>query len=670
VIPTTLTQLDRWAYSDNDKAPRQPSGAYANIADPTTWSKYEDIAGLGIGAAIAITPDAHVVVVDLDGCIDEGGNVHPAAQKLVSMLNSYTEISVSGRGLHVVMSGSKPPVQKPWTKIALDGFVVEMFDSHFVTLTGTTLPGTPTDVESRQHEITEVYFHVAELASRTTTPVNGDFPAPISPKMSDEEVVACITSSTKASEFARLMTTRPDDFEDASKADVQLLGLIAFWTQDPEQIVRIGSGSLLAGRVKGNGVKWEREDYLERTLHLVLDDREEKDCYKGAATKPVVDVDALRLAATPILELADPLDAVRDAIRARYAGDITAPLITYVAVTSRLLARRLGALPAHLGLIAASSAGKSYTEKTVRRLLPDDVVLAYEAGSPKVLVYDARDLRHKVVIFGEADSLPSGEDNPAASAIRNLLQDGDMVYDVVEQGKDGKFATRHIHRPGPTVLITTSTRAFGPSSQLGTRLFEMEVPEDADKVRASLLVQAALLNAPPDEDDNGTLVAFQAYLQSLAPWDVDVPFARDLAVEVGRNANNPRLQRDFSRLLAFTQSVAILRHVHRRRDDKGRLVATLDDYRTVRELVGPMYETAVSGATESVRKVVAAVWDAGDRVTTVQAAKLAKVPLSTAKRALKTAVEHGWLLNDSLDRRAYLVKHGDPIPERCVLPIL
>jgi hypothetical protein len=74
------------------------------------------------------------------------------------------------------------------------------------------------------------------------------------------------------------------------------------------------------------------------------------------------------------------------------------------------------------------------------------------------------------VIFGEADSLPAGEDNPAASAIRNLLQDHELHYDVtVKDPKTGDYVVKKVRKPGPTVLLTTSTRHLG--YQLDTRVF-------------------------------------------------------------------------------------------------------------------------------------------------------------------------------------------------------
>ena len=54
------------------------------------------------------------------------------------------------------------------------------------------------------------------------------------------------------------------------------------------------------------------------------------------------------------------------------------------------------------------------------------------ASSPRALVYNQEEFTHRSVIFSEADSLP--EDGPAASAMRSLMTDREMSYEVVEKG--------------------------------------------------------------------------------------------------------------------------------------------------------------------------------------------------------------------------------------------
>src|SRR4030095_370303 len=158
------------------------------------------------------------------------------------------------------------------------------------------------------------------------------------------------------------------------------------------------------------------------------------------------------------------------------------------------------------------------------------------------------------------------------------------------------------------VLITTGIKPLiGQHEQYATRLFFLEAPEDMKRIRAALAMQAQLELHPPTSSDPSFL-AFQAYLQAQAPWDVIVPFADKLAKQMGeKDGIEGRIVRDFARLLSFIKAVAVMRHVRRVRDEQGRLVATLDDYRTVRELVNSIYEAAASKASIRIRETVEAV---------------------------------------------------------------
>jgi hypothetical protein len=102
-------------------------------------------------------------------------------------------------------------------------------------------------------------------------------------------------------------------------------------------------------------------------------------------------------------------------------------------------------------------------------LLPREAYHEIESGSPRVLIYETGDLRHRVVLFSEIDSLPRGEDNPAASAVRNLPQEHRLRYKVVVRGPEsGDYIVREVVRDGPTVLGSAAVRGAG--GQLGTRL--------------------------------------------------------------------------------------------------------------------------------------------------------------------------------------------------------
>ena len=384
----------------------------------------------------------------------------------------------------------------------------------------------------------------------------------------------------------------------------------------------------------------------------------------------------LKEAAKSVLESPDPLELIKtELVALGYGGDPRYPLIVYIAATSRLLAMRTGAMPVHLLLLGISSAGKSYTLKIVLRLLPKEAFHTIDAGSPRVLIYDPEELRHRVAVFSEADSLPAGEDNPAASAIRNLLQDHYLHYKVtVKESESGGFTVREVEKEGPTVLITTATKRLGP--QLDTRIFSLEVPEDQEQVRKALRTQAELeIHGVPEPSES--IVAFQGYLQTLAPWDVVVPFADILSEAIGRSIAAPRILRDYQRLLSLLKAVAILRHRHRKRDEKGRLVATVEDYRAVYDLVAEMYEGTATGASANVRKVVEAVAKLHEEgktpVSLTDVADRLGLHKGSVSRFVRVALRNGWLCNTQEKKgkgkgKPYQLIVGERLPESLGLP--
>jgi hypothetical protein len=379
----------------------------------------------------------------------------------------------------------------------------------------------------------------------------------------------------------------------------------------------------------------------------------------------------LKQEAASVLQADDPLDIVKDAIRkAGYGGDMKTVVLTYLAATGRVLAMRYGSIPVHLLLVGPASSGKSYTVGSVLRLLPDDAYHAIDAGSPRVLIYGEEPLEHRLLVFSEADSLPAGEDNPAASAVRSLLQDHSLNYEVTEKGpKKGGFKVRKIHKDGPTTLITTSTKRLG--AQLESRLFVVEVKDDQEQLAAALTMQAQLELHGPTADDTDGLIAFQSYLQMQAPWNVVVPFAEELATYLRNQPHESRVARDFNRTLSLIKAVSVIRHRQRKTNAEGRLLAELDDYRTVHELVADVFE-AGSGASERVRDTVAAVQKLVSGDSTVSQAEIGKevgLVKGTVSNRVRTAVRGGWLVNEETGRgKPAKIRLGEPLPERAGLP--
>jgi hypothetical protein len=276
---------------------------------------------------------------------------------------------------------------------------------------------------------------------------------------------------------------------------------------------------------------------------------------------------------------------------------------------------------------------------------------------------------------GEADSLPAGEDNPAASAIRNLLTDGCLHYEVVVPDRaTAKFVARHITKAGPTVLITTATRPLG--LQLTSRMLVIELPDDQRQLQAVLAAQARFeVDDVPQVDP--ALVAFQAFLQELAPISVSVPFAPELAAALGSVPVGVRVTRDFVKLVSLTKAVAICRFGQRDRDEGGRVVATLDDYGTVRDLAGDLFARSADNVGRPVREAVRAVAELPERlkpgmpITVDFVARYLGINKSTASRRLADAERDGWIVNREPRRgRPANLALGRPLPDNFGLPDL
>ncbi|GAG09828.1 unnamed protein product, partial [marine sediment metagenome] len=114
-----------------------------------------------------------------------------------------------------------------------------------------------------------------------------------------------------------------------------------------------------------DGIKDISEAHIQgRDIPALIEELKAK-AESGQALKAQYDnerLSQLYIEAKAVIEAEDPLELVKDAIRGQgYGGDLKPAVITYLAVTSRLLAMRAGAMPVHLLLMGISSSGKNYT---------------------------------------------------------------------------------------------------------------------------------------------------------------------------------------------------------------------------------------------------------------------------------------------------------------------
>jgi hypothetical protein len=337
------------------------------------------------------------------------------------------------------------------------------------------------------------------------------------------------------------------------------------------------------------------------------------------------------------------------------AGESRIAKLLYLAVTSRMLAR-----PVSVALKGPSSGGKSHVLERVLSFVPGSAYYALTAMSERTLAYSEEPIRHRFLVIYEAAGM-SGEF--ATYLMRSLLSEGRVRYETVEKTSEG-MKPRLIEREGPTGLIVTTTAVkLHPENE--TRLLSLTVTDTQDQTRA---VMAALA----EEADKAALNfeswhAFQVWLEG-AEHRVSIPYAKilaDMIPPVG-----VRLRRDFGALLNLIRAHALLHQASRDRDAEGRIIATIEDYAAVRELVADLVSEGIEVTVpKTIRETVEGVKrlreaSRGEPVTVVELARELKLDRSAVSRRVRNAKDRGYLrdLEDNPRKPSRLIP-GDDLPD-------
>jgi putative DNA primase/helicase len=218
IIPQELKERTQWVLH-KQKVPYQVNGRKASVTKPRTWASYKAIEGYqDIG--FVFTKDDPFVGIDLDNCIDEQW-----AKQIVSLFNSYTEITPSGKGYHIWVKGK-------WNNSSNRVSQIEVYNQErFFTFTSNHVASTPATVEYRQEQL-DLFSIIMRLCENDKAKKlwQGDFA----------------------------------DYSSASEADLALCSYIARHTHNKDIILGIVQHSGLWDQ------KWQRLDYQERTIDAAL----------------------------------------------------------------------------------------------------------------------------------------------------------------------------------------------------------------------------------------------------------------------------------------------------------------------------------------------------------------------------------------------------------------
>ena len=271
-IPKILKERPNWVVwgipGEPPKAPFNPvsllSGnpkpAKANIRE--TWSRYEsavDCVNCKLAQGIGFEFEGNDLYgVDLDHVINEQGVLMPEAKSIVDRLDSYTEISPSGKGLHIFVFAPDADITRHRKK----DFFLEIYNpGRYFTVTGNSLGAVkPINTRTEQLQFIHDKFLLPDPARRTNavqlTHIVAGIPT--------EKFLHIGLERDKV--FAALWAGQRRHGNESSD-DIALMNKLAYWCNgNPEVMVQAFlSSPYFLQKDEAHTKKCRRTDYLPRT---------------------------------------------------------------------------------------------------------------------------------------------------------------------------------------------------------------------------------------------------------------------------------------------------------------------------------------------------------------------------------------------------------------------
>jgi hypothetical protein len=313
------------------------------------------------------------------------------------------------------------------------------------------------------------------------------------------------------------------------------------------------------------------------------------------------------------------------------------------------------------------------------QFVPSEAFEEVSGMSEKALLYmNELNLKHRYLVIGEAAGLASGD---GRTFLRQLLSEGTVRYLTVQKSSNGPNKGQDL-RPteGPIGLIlTTTANALHPEDE--SRMLSYHVDESVDRIREALLSQA---NGSKSERPPIDLTPWHALHEMVRDGIklVDIPYAEELAQKLP--LSHFRVMRDFPQVLSLIKAHALLHQDQRPKGENGEVIAILDDYRAVFDLVAePLSQGLEAAVPEQIRTVVEAVdalqnedqleapWGQPSGVSQMQLSKTLERDPSVVSRNVRKAIGQGFLKNltPGQGREAALVLGDRELPSGTVLPL-
>ena len=343
---------------------------------------------------------------------------------------------------------------------------------------------------------------------------------------------------------------------------------------------------------------------------------------------PAIVAEAIAMLESPNL-LAMIVDDIRDM---GVAGESKLAMTVYLVGVSRELPRPLAAI-----VQGPTSSGKTYViDKTVQ-LFPAEAVIHATQMTPQALFHmpEGR-LVHRFVVAGERSRVEDDDRAEATRALREMLSTGRLTKLMPMKNASNVIETMTLEQKGPIAFIesTTLQKVFDEDANRCLMLVTDETPEQTVRILESIARDAVGNYSATDRQR--IVDRHHAMQRLIEPLEVSVPFAMEIAHQFP--AERCEARRALPHVLDMIRAVALLHQRQRERDERGRVIASLDDYRVARTLIGEAVSRSVSG---SVSKSAQRLFEALQKLPPVfSSADATKAAPSGGRSAV-----YGWLAN-------------------------
>lgn len=260
MIPSELQQLNHWLVWKTYKGSKPSfdfSGNFATVTNNRTWLSFElanQVLKRGYEGLTFALFETEFVIVDLDDCVINGV-ITEFAQKIINFFDSYTEISASGTGVHIIIkiTGKKPYASKKKFR-NLDTEII----CNWCGVTGNCIRNSEL-IADRTDELNRAIVRLTKLAAVSPVVAYEKL------NCADYQVIEKMRKSKKSSFLMDLYEGRLP-LLDKSKAEARQDFLLAknllYWCNgDESQVMRL----MLQSGLKRNF--WENDNsYLSRTI--------------------------------------------------------------------------------------------------------------------------------------------------------------------------------------------------------------------------------------------------------------------------------------------------------------------------------------------------------------------------------------------------------------------